>query len=132
MIKEDYCSFELSKKLKDKGFPQEGPGYSRACFHHLKDDLYRDGGDWINTCATEIDETEEEKIIVPTLALARKWLYEEKHIWVQVEITSGKKFVYDMWDVNVDNLLYGTDFEETFDSPQEAFENGINDALDLI
>ena len=68
MITEDYCSFEIAKLLKKKGFDE-------ACIY-----VYRHDG------SEDIWDADKEDIACqkPTHQMAMKWLREEKNIIVNV------------------------------------------------
>ena len=68
MITEDYCSYEVAKLLKDKGF-KCGATYSKG--------FVKDGDGFVGGLIRH-----EDKI---THQMAMKWLREEKGIYVYVE-----------------------------------------------
>lgn len=81
MITEDYTSYEVAKLLKDKGF--DGicrAGYtSHGNLHVLEVKEYLTNQvcpDTYWACAA------------PTLQMARKWLREEKHFYIQIMLDS--------------------------------------------
>ena len=76
MITEDYCSFELSKLLKEKGF--DGP-----CFSYYKNDK---SVHWIEYRMRN-SQTLEKYTMRPYYGLAMKWL-REKGIFVEITAIS--------------------------------------------
>ena len=72
-IAEDYCSFELSKLLKEKGFDGDCD-----CF------FIRNGGEPEQLSLDELNYHKEDYIKAPTHQMAMKWL-REKGIYVYVE-----------------------------------------------
>ena len=78
MITEDYCSFELSKLLKEKGFDEECDW-----FYEEVGDLNRRTR---NGCDKYINSLlDYGEYAAPTHQMAMKWLREEKGIYVYVE-----------------------------------------------
>ena len=76
MITEDYCSYEVAKLLKDKGF-------DGLCYCHEFTDY--EGN--FTTYHTEYPENwnqSEPCVSIPTLGMAIKWLREEKNILIYV------------------------------------------------
>ena len=73
MITEDYCSYELSKLLKEKGFDESCRSY------------YIDGDDY-RKCAVSITKRNliDEQILRPTHQMAMKWLREEYNIFIDI------------------------------------------------
>lgn len=73
----DFVTFEIAKKLKEKGYPQ------------VKDNtlaMYNENGEWFSL-ATNIDKDEysfedfdDRDCVCPTIAQVLKWLREEKRI----------------------------------------------------
>ena len=76
-LTEDYCSFELSKLLKEKGFDGECIGCywdSKKTFDINYEPLsYSDG------------DLRDEVILAPTHQMAMKWLREEHNIIIVIE-----------------------------------------------
>ena len=133
MIQEDYVSFELAKKLKEKGFPQEGPGYSHAYSYPIDEPTLHQSTNWQLACITERDNTEEAVVIAPTFFVAQKWLREEKRINIDIEVYCNCKFQMILRSLkdNVNDVV--GDYTYTlYDTYEEALEAGINNALKLI
>lgn len=72
MITEDYCSFEVSKLLKEKGFDEVVHAY-----HNIYDKINLDFN--ISSKAPHL------YIPCPTHQMAMKWLREEKNIVIIIE-----------------------------------------------
>jgi hypothetical protein len=104
MIEEDYCSFEIAKLLKEKGFDEdcwcwyEGDGY----FRESNDDY----GFQSNSCHIGYDFI----CSAPTLQMAMKWLREVHHLYIDVGFGNDYKgeFLYmgDIYDLTKDTI-YG-------------------------
>ena len=73
MIKEDYCSYEVAKILKEKGFNES----CYTCYVEKEISHY----DYSSTNYELIDGV----ISCPTLQMAMKWLREEKNIFIVIE-----------------------------------------------
>lgn len=77
---EDYVTFEIAKKLKEKGFPQKcfgkydmvGPTYTE------EGQLYKNGG------ITEVDTA----YSAPTIPEVLNWLRKERNLHIVVDITN--------------------------------------------
>lgn len=73
MIQEAYCSFEVSKLLKEKGFNEP-----LRCWYDNFQDFHEEG---VRMCNTDcLPPT----IMCPTHQMAMKWLREEKNILIYV------------------------------------------------
>ena len=73
MIKEDYCSYEVAKILKEKAFNES----CYTCYVEKEISHY----DYSSTNYELIDGV----ISCPTLQMAMKWLREEKNIFIVIE-----------------------------------------------
>lgn len=79
MIKEAYCSFEVSKLLKEKGFEGECIAY----YSKYKDNnlnLYR----WRNR-STYVNVRNNGYTLVPTHQMAMTWLREKYNIYISIQ-----------------------------------------------
>jgi hypothetical protein len=90
----EIVSFELAKKLKEKGFPQKTAGrYNMIdCFYH------EDGKFFFNGGACDVNEA----YTAPTISQVLKWLREEKKIHVEIDIMKAypeAKLIY--WGYNI-------------------------------
>lgn len=75
MVTEDYCSYEVSKLLKEKGFDEKALSY-------YEDDVLCHG-DWFEWNRSPLGH-----IAAPTLQLAMKWLREVHHYYIQIMLDS--------------------------------------------
>lgn len=74
MISEDYCSYEVAKLLKEKGFDE-------PCIRHWDcDDHSLYGANDIPISNSELQANEYNGFSAPSQSMAMKWLREEKHI----------------------------------------------------
>jgi len=110
MIREDYCSFELSKLLKEKGF--DGP-----CI------FFYNGSFRFPITTADINDTP-----CPTHALAMKWL-REKGVYLNIRIVLSRMeddvinnihWVVDILDFNngdwKDNDIWADTYEEAVEA----------------
>jgi hypothetical protein len=73
---EDFVTFEIAKKLKEKGFPQVTFGnynMQSACY-------IEDGRFYENGCITEVSRA----YTAPTIYQTLKWLREEKGLHIEI------------------------------------------------
>ena len=113
-ITEDYCSFEVAKLLKEKGFNEPTCGY------------YHD--DYMNTlliATASCHNGSINAIAAPTLQMAMKWLREEKHIFIRI-IQSNIE--YCSCEIYFDRVRCHQ-FWKSFDSYEEACEAAIKYCL---
>ena len=134
MIVEQFVSFETAKLLKEAGFDVPCRGIYRAyrigtsVFHEYdrksaKDDL----------CRNAVDGFQYE-YLAPTQALAARWLREVNHYAVCVWYsTEHEEWFYAHG--NLDNMMFDEDYSISdfiYDSYEEAFEAGLQEAIKLI
>lgn len=118
MIQESYCSFEVAKLLKEKGFDEP----CRAYFINDLDDYIR--------CAVEITNKNcsNNQILMPTHQMAMAWLREEHNIFIIIEprshIAKTSTYMFGMWIKST----YEQHFERFF-SYEEAVEAALKYAL---
>lgn len=112
MVKEDYCSFELTKLLKEKGFDQ------------ISDWGYREDG----TCVEMIDyPTTPPTYWGVTLQMAMKWLREECNIFISIVFCTYPTEKRVTWTPEIST--FDSVFPESaieYDSYEEACESAIN------
>lgn len=90
-MNEDFVSFELAKKLKEKGFDEPcinaankfGCTYLNGWCEYLDN---RDGED------ITLSDLKDGDYLLPTISQVLKWLREKKDIYVQVEYINNKCF----------------------------------------
>ena len=122
-IKEDYCSFEVSKLLKEKGFNWE-------CISYYVDN---EPNDIKYSFLGETNSTWESRCCsAPTHQMAMAWLREEHKIYIVISPVSGKGYgaiLCDVGDFDDFNYIGETDY---FFHPEEAVESGIKYALENL
>ena len=86
MIKEDYCSFEVAKLLKEKGFDET----CYACYEYFSSSVTMYSG-WPFEYKGEVVNNSNDRIKCPTQSLAMKWLREEKRTSIIIEFDLTKR-----------------------------------------
>ena len=134
MIQEDYVSFELAKKLKEKGFPQE---------ELLPENSYDASGNY-PASMQDLMLYHGFCCYRPSLYVAQKWLREEKNLCINVDCNTivtdtGKEYYATI--INHNKKLWGISGRIMYEIVQnpvrystykEALEAGIEKALELI
>ena len=137
MIKEAYCSFEVAKLLKKKGFPQEYDIFHSMVYNEedyedeyevqrmvLETRLIKAG-----TASSYPAGVPEPKCYCPTHQMAMAWLREEHKICIVISPISGKGYTAILCDVSdFDDFNY---IGETyyFFHPEEAVEAALKYSL---
>ena len=119
----DFVSFEIAKKLKDKGFPQ------------VKENtiaMYDEDGEWYSMAETigeaySFEDFDEHDCVCPTISQVLKWLREEKKIYVSVEVEREDWFEYKIVQIIKNTRRTGTRVYKTY---IEAILAGIEYVLD--
>lgn len=124
MNHEDYCSYELSKKLKEKGFD-----YPLSTFY---DDDYGDGAPLVGL--EDNYNKYNDACAAPTLGQAQKWLRENKDLHIDVVLA---EYGHNIWNVDVVNLEEGDEGDglahvSELHSYEAALSAGIEKALELL
>lgn len=119
----DYCSWELSVKLREKGFDR--PTLLYYCEGKLQEDIfYPDATDisaHIDDLKVNTNNGKNRFASAPTLWEAHKWLREKYRIYIEVRL----------WDGGYVTILNG-ELREISETYEKALEMGITEALKLI
>lgn len=127
MVEEQFVSFDTARMLKEAGFDVptrkyyevDDDGEATRLFDHGTYDHNRFGY---------------KEYSCPTQALASRWLRETHHYAICVWFSKDhEKWFYAHGDM--DNMAFDTDYnisEFIFDSYEEAFEAGLQEAIKLI
>ena len=125
MTREDYCSFELSKLLKEKGFDGECVGCywdSKKIFDINYEPLsYSDG------------DLRDEVILAPTHQMAMKWLREEHKIDIFIDTDfpiDRMKYTYKIVRIYKDGDKYTDVMGGSFNTYEEAVEAALEYVLE--
>lgn len=118
MAQEDYCSYELSKLLKEKGFD----GLVFTYYPRGIKDKY-------NISMLADNHNKHDETSRPTLQMAMKWLREKGyHI---VVFTDSPRYEVKIQDLN-DGSFNVSDITHTYDTYEEAVEAAIKYSLENL
>lgn len=118
-IQEIYCSFEISKLLKEKGFDCGVIAlYDKNGFHEYGNVPY--GMDHSYNSSNKKDE-----ICSPTHALVIEWIRVNFDIWISVDYTKESKWFYNIVLLSED----GGNIKTNFNSQTEAYSEAIEYTL---
>ena len=123
----DFVTFELAKKLKEKGFRCNHPfamydvgGLFYACYTSAG---YYDYYDY--------DDFGERGYIAPTISQVLKWLREAKRIHLTIDIW-GRTWGYDVLTLPSGSSLHWTAYDEKINSYEDAALAGIEYVIDNL
>lgn len=129
---EDFVSFELAKKLKEKGFPQSKDGIVA---------MYNENGVFHALCATIGEEYwygdfDKYDFVCPTISQVLKWLREEKKLFVLPNIDDlgwCYSIHYDLyWDGSGSLVRSSYHAKSYFETYEEAALAGVEYVLDNL
>ena len=129
MAREDYCSFELSKLLKEKGFDE----YCRS-FYELREPRVYVGSNGVCNNTMFQDESNE-CIARPTHQMAMKWLREVHKIDIFIDTDfpiDRMKYTYKIVRIYKDGDKYTDVMGGSFDTYEEAVEAAIKYSLENL
>ena len=125
-MKEDYCSFEVAKLLKEKGFNEATNRYYNAQYDEI-----RTVSDTFMTYWNNEDHMKvlmmEGALAIPTHQMACKWLREVHHLLISIVASPVYGKVKDEKGRNTCGLLYwhymasGEWMKEKYNPQQKAF-----------
>ena len=121
MIKEDYCSFEVAKLLKDKGFDGESYGI------YIDENTFEE----LDFKSSNSPETSIYRIVTPTHQMAMKWLRKIHLQHIQISYLHG---AYREYEYAVINTFNGKAYHEpvSFSSYEEAVEAALKYSLENL
>ena len=126
----DFVSFDIAKKLKEKGFPQVKKGTLA---------MYNEEGEW-HSLARNLDEFEYlfedfdyHDCVCPTISQVLKWLRNEKDIYCLPFFEQG----VDMWFYTICEPACGSEFpefmsESEYDTYEKAAFAGIEYVIENL
>lgn len=126
MIKEAYCSFEVAKLLKEKGFLQD------VNLRMTQNLSYYDNIGLCHNLSKYYDSLIQDKIdfvIAPTHQMAMAWLREEYNIFIIVEPYSNTSCYFSLW--KGDNY-YENPLRKDFPSYEETVEAALKYVLENL
>ena len=128
---EDFVTFEIAKKLKEKGFREECLYHYQNCGDYAEanripgDDRYDFNTDYLYQC----NNNDSYLIDAPTISQVLKWLREEKKLHICISLGEFSDWVYDI------SKIEGNVFCEAMDgfhSYEEAALAGVNYCLENL
>lgn len=128
---EDFVSFEIANKLKEKGF-------RKPCILYYNSDKVRT---WFNEpdIAKNFVPTTlgNDDVLAPTISQVLKWLREEKNIFIEIFLYNGKysHFIKSVTQICKDDLFHkclDEDTEEEYTTYEQAALAGIEYSLDNL
>lgn len=129
-MNEDFVSFELSKKLKEKGYPQVEKNTLA---------MYDEDGCLSCLCPTFdinryyycFEDFDKHGYVAPTISQVLKWLREEKKIYLELVIVVDAEYMCDIYKIDASPIecLGSTEYSKTY---EDAALAGIEYTLDLI
>lgn len=138
----EICKFEIAKKLKEKGFPQDiqhcigwypTEYYKNACIGEYFEGELQEIEDYFGDriSAIHIIENEKKGVIAPTISQVLKWLREEKKLHISIEYGYAE---IPLWDFEI-RLIgnYGRWWaDEIYSSYEQATLAAIEYCLDNL
>lgn len=127
----EFVSFDIAKKLKEKGFPQVKKNtlamYGEdGCIYHLCPTLD------VNSFYYAFDDFDEHDCVCPTISQVLKWLREQK----KIEIVASFDYEDKTWGYQVGDMTLTEDsilaYRWNFPTYEQAALAGIEFILDNI
>ena len=154
MIQEDFVSFEQAQKLRELGFDRNvyayyDNGHFKPFGAEIIDYVYTNTVNTDSLCCSCNSLFKRDKISAevygdcydaPTLSQACKWLRERHNIHIQIESVVGKRWAYDVVDINLIQDISGEyisripemDCYPVIDTYEQAQSAGIDVALRVL
>ena len=149
-MKEQIISFELAKKIKDKGFgvpssyhyehslteQMDEDGSKTGTFGWEKGEVTLESGYFINN-HKDIDYSGKNWYMcsAPTQSLLQKWFRDNHKLHVEIQIFNDSKWRVSLWKLNTTKHNRMDELESLIkdeDTYEEALEKGLEEALKLI
>lgn len=122
MIEEAYCSFEVSKLLKEKGFDEKVSTYYLVHSNDFPE--FFDKKD-------EFPDPEDVWLKCPTHQMAMAWLREIHFLWIDIDPLTNYKWTWGIWLMNDPNFKMGESSQVT-SNYKEAVEAALKYALENL
>ena len=139
-MNKDFVSFEIAKKLKEKGFECDHPFamYSEeGVFYDLctSAKYITSASGFKCRCYYDYEDFDEHDCVAPTISQVLKWLREEKKLFVEIFMYHSC-YLYEIYNTEI----YDVDFtqksekysEEEYASYEQAALAGIEYAIDNL
>ena len=144
IMNEDFVTFELAKKLKEKGFKEKclayydvednvGLLYNTQYSDEALPCQYTDLLQCHNTGEAEIQPDDSENCVdAPTISQVLKWLREEKNIFVLIDIRTDLSFFYEIWCIEIALHPMGCVPFQKYQSYEQSALAGIEYVIDNL
>lgn len=130
----EFVTFKISKKLKEKGFPQRKKNTLA---------MYNEDGEWFSLARYldvdeySFDDFDEHDCVAPTISQALKWLREQKKITIEMFLYNGTysycvKSVTKICEDRSHAWLNDDTSEEEYNTYEEAALAGIDYVLNNL
>lgn len=126
---EDFTTFEIAKKLKEKGFPQDIDTYNYSNYYLF---------DGLRHCSALCNhkiwwsyDNKENLYFAPTISQVLEWLREEKKLHIVI-IIWGRTWGYNIIELPSGRSLHWTAYQEDIKSYEDAAIAGIEYVLDNL
>lgn len=132
-MNEDFVSFSLAKKLKEKGYPQRPD--SMSCMPYYE---YDEVSNYASLCNEivwyRVDETRDNIFAAPTISQVLKWLRENKELFVEVSVNNhtGFDFYFTIYEKDEECWIVCGFNEEWYDTYEGAALAGIEDVIENL
>lgn len=129
---EDFVTFGIAKKLKEKGFKEE------CLYHYIEDDLVDNIGSPITNNQLWFSHNRFDNIWyrdnydAPTISQVLKWLREDKKIHINTDIRFDGYWFFDVWIIEENNVREAGFDNIDYPSYEEAALAGIKYVLDNL
>ena len=127
-MSEDYVSFSLAKKLKEKGYPQKPDNMS--CMPYYEYDEVANYTALCNEIVWHMSTEPRENIFAaPAIHKVLKWLREKKKIYLELVIVVDAEYMCDIYKIDARPIecLGSTEYYKTYEAAALA---GIEYCLD--
>lgn len=121
---EDFATYEIAVKLKEKGYPQRYYGkYSMtgACY-------FNDGRFYEDGCIANVEDC----CTAPTISQALKWLREDKGLHIEIQHIFYEETLWDFEVVHIGSYDRWWNNSVSLDSYEQAALAGIEYVLDNL
>lgn len=134
---EDFVPFEITKKLKEKGFPQDiqhcigwypTEYYKNACIGEYFEGELQEIEDYFadRISTIHIIENEKKGVIAPTISQVLKWLEDKKKIFLTVDIEPMGFFFIINYDILTN---YNGEYEFSIYNSTNTYPSSIESAI---
>lgn len=131
-MNDDFVSFDLAKKLKEKGFKNNCIGYYDYAGEFHYDYESNISNREIYFCHNKYDNIWHRDLVdAPTISQVLKWLREEKKIYLELVIVVDTEYMCDIYKIDARPIecLGSTEYYTTY---EDAALAGIKYVLDYL